>query len=125
MEKLVLVVDDEVLIEQYIQAALQTQGYTSASFTDPVKALEFFHHRHDEVELVITDIKMPGIDGIELARQMLAIKPGIPIVFVSSDGAKLNEAKLIGSTHACFMKPVLGSDLVRCVEDLIGSTHVS
>jgi CheY-like chemotaxis protein len=125
MEKLVLVVDDEELLEQYIQTVLDQHGYTSASFTDPVKALGFFRHRHDEVEMVITDIKMPGIDGIELARQMMAIEPDIPVVFVSSDADKLNEAKLLGSTRACFMKPVLGSDLVRCVEGLIGRAGAS
>lgn len=124
-KRFVLVVDDEALVELYIQAVLDQHGYSSASFTDPVKALEFFRHRHDEVDMVITDIKMPTIDGIELARQMMAIDPDIPIVFVSAEMDKLNEARLLGSTRGCFMKPFLGSNLVRCVEDLIGQAAAS
>ncbi len=125
MEKLVVVVDGQKLLEEYIQAVLKSHGYTSASFTDPLKTLEFFRHRHDDADLVTTDITMPSIDGIELARQVIAIKRDIPIVFVSSDGAKLNEAKSISSTRACFMKPVDPTSLIKCVEGLIGPAQVS
>jgi two-component system, cell cycle sensor histidine kinase and response regulator CckA len=122
LQKLVLVVDDEQMLEQYIQAVLAKYGYVSQSFTDPVKALEFFEERHDLVDLIITDIKMPVIDGLELARRAKTIKPDVPIVFVSSDPQKLDQAKLIAPTRGCFLKPVSSKELAACVESLIGAS---
>jgi CheY-like chemotaxis protein len=120
VRKLVLVVDDEQILEEYIQAVLAKYNYASQSFTDPVKALEFFARSHDLIDLIITDIKMPAIDGLELARRAKAIKPDIPVVFVSSDGERLDQAKLITPTRGCFLKPVSGKDLADCVESIVG-----
>ncbi|MHB8109542.1 MAG: response regulator [Syntrophorhabdaceae bacterium] len=118
--RVVLVVDDEAMLEEYIQAVLHAHGYASRSFTEPVKALEFFRQHPDDVDLIITDVKMPAIDGLELAQEAAKIKPDIPIIFVSSDGEKLNQAKTIGGTRACFFKPVSRKDLTNCVESVIG-----
>jgi two-component system, cell cycle sensor histidine kinase and response regulator CckA len=125
VHKLVLVVDDEQMLEDSIQTVLAKYGYTSQSFTDPVKALEFFVQSHDLVDLVITDIKMPDIDGLDLARHAKAIKPDVPIVFVSSDEKKLDQARLIAPTRGCFLKLVTGRDLADCVESLIGQSPAS
>jgi CheY-like chemotaxis protein len=119
------VVDDEQMLEEYIQAVLAKYDYSSQSFTDPVKALEFFAQRHDLIDLIITDIKMPAIDGLELARRAKAIKPDVPVVFVSSDEQKLGEARLIAPTRGCFLKPVSAKDLAGCVESLIGPSPAS
>ena len=62
---------------------------------------------------------MPAIDGIELARRARAVKPDIPVIFVSSDGVKLDEARLIGAKGSCFLKPVRPKDITDCVESLI------
>jgi CheY-like chemotaxis protein len=118
--RVVLVVDDEAMIEEYIQAILHAHGYISRSFTDPVKALDFFRQHPDDVDLLITDVKMPAVDGLQLAQEATKIKQGIPIIFVSSDGEKLEQAKTIGGTRACFFKPVSRKDLTDCVESVIG-----
>ncbi len=118
--RVVLVVDDEAVLEEYIQAVLHKHGYASRSFTDPVKALEFFRQHPDDVDLIITDIKMPAIDGLQLSQEATKTKPDIPVIFVSSDGEKLNQAKTIGGTRACFFKPVSRNDLTNCVESVIG-----
>lgn len=118
--RVVLVVDDEAMLEEYMQAVLHKHGYESRSFTDPVEALGFFRQHPDEVDLIITDIKMPAIDGLELSHEAAKIKPDIPIIFVSSDGEKLEQAKTIGGTRACFFKPVSREDLANCVESVIG-----
>ncbi len=115
-----LVVDDEALIETYIQAVLETYGYATQSFTDPAKALVFFRHAHEEIELIITDIKMPNIDGIQFAREAAIIKPGVPIIFVSADEDRLQEARTAVVSHACFTKPVERDEIVDCLQRLIG-----
>ncbi len=117
---LILLVDDDEMLEEYMQAALAQRGFVAESFTDPVKALEFFRRHHDEVDLVITDIRMPVMDGIELARKARTLKPDIPIIFVSSDPGKLDEARLIGATGACLLKPIGREEITDCVESLIG-----
>ena len=123
--RIVLVVDDEEIIEEYIQAVLHKHGYESRSFTDPVKALDFFREHPEEIDLIVTDIRMPAIDGLELAQNAAKIKPDIPIIFVSSDEGKLDEARSMSTTRACFMKPVSRSELTACVENLIGRPPAS
>jgi CheY-like chemotaxis protein len=58
VQKLVLVVDDEQMLEEYIQAVLAKYDYSSQSFTDPVKALEFFAQRHDLIDLITADVHL-------------------------------------------------------------------
>ena len=116
---LVLVVDDEQLIEQYVQAVLQRYGYGTASFTNGKEALDSFSQSPDSFDLIISDIKMPSIDGIELARIVAVIKPDIRIILMTGQTEKLAEARSIPNVRIVLEKPVLKSDLVRAVEDAI------
>jgi CheY-like chemotaxis protein len=122
-KRVVLVVDDDEILEEYIQTVLHKHGYTSESFTDPVKAIDFFREHSEAVDLIVSDICMPRINGIELAQYAKRVKPEIPLIFVSSDGMKLDEARLIGGTQACLLKPVSRNHLTNCVESVIGPSQ--
>ena len=72
--KRVLVVDDEQNICAMLTKFLRSSGYSCESSTDPAKALEVL--KRNDFELVISDIKMPGIDGLQLLSEILKIDPG-------------------------------------------------
>lgn len=80
----VLIVDDELDIVAIFRQALLRQGYTVFGFTDPILALEHFKVNAKEYPLVITDIRMPKMNGFELAAKIKAIRPDAKIIFMSA-----------------------------------------
>ena len=79
----VLYIDDEEPLVFLMGHMLQRLGYRVTGCTDPRKALETFRSRPDEFDVVVSDLSMPGMSGFDLARQLLQIRPGIPILIAS------------------------------------------
>jgi two-component system cell cycle sensor histidine kinase/response regulator CckA len=79
----ILFVDDESHIASAAEDTLADHGYRVIASTDPVKALELFAQHHRDISLVITDIVMPQLDGIELIRRIRSIKPEVRIIAIS------------------------------------------
>lgn len=84
LQKSILVVDDELDIIIIFRQALSKQGYSVFGFTDPALALEHFKLNAKDYHLVITDVRMPHINGFELAASIKAIKPDAKIVLMSA-----------------------------------------
>ena len=91
----IIVVDDEQELASLFKAFLKNEGYDVVSFTDPVLALEYYKETADKHSLIITDLRMPGICGIDLAKSIRVfdnkIKIFLPCVsgWESIDVAKL------------------------------------
>jgi CheY-like chemotaxis protein len=79
----VLYVDDEEPLVFLMGHMLQPLGYKVTGCTDPQKALETFRSRSDDFDVVVSDLSMPGMSGVDLARALLQIRPGIPILITS------------------------------------------
>src|SRR6267378_7058226 len=79
----ILVVDDESQIARVLRTGLKTHGYDVRVAADGVSALETFSDWHPD--LVITDLAMPNMDGLELCRQLRAISL-VPIIILSAKG---------------------------------------
>ena len=77
----ILVVDDEVMIRSFIGRALNAAGYDIESTGDGAEALRAA--RKNRYDLVILDLVMPGIDGRRALRELLAIRPGQPVIVLS------------------------------------------
>jgi DNA-binding NtrC family response regulator len=84
LQKSILVVDDELDIVIIFRQALSRQGYIVFGFTDPSLALEHFKLNAKDYHLIITDVRMPHMSGIELASRIKAIKPDAKIVLMSA-----------------------------------------
>ena len=87
----ILVVDDEIAIIEITCTTLNAYNYRALTATNGMEALEVFSRRHAEIDLVITDIMMPGMDGLALVGALREIKPGVKIIAVSGH---LNQNKL-------------------------------
>ncbi|HYE75598.1 MAG TPA: PAS domain S-box protein, partial [Blastocatellia bacterium] len=79
----ILYVDDEESLVTLITRTLKRLGYHVTGFSNPFEALEAFRSCSDEFDVVITDLSMPGLSGFELARELMAIRPNIPIIMTS------------------------------------------
>jgi CheY-like chemotaxis protein len=117
----ILLVDDEKMIVEIATLILEGLGYQVTSRLNSVEALELFRTNHDAFDLVITDLSMPQLTGDQLAREMVAINPAIPIIICSGFGerVKLEQAKAIG-VREILMKPITIAEIshkVRLVLD--------
>jgi CheY-like chemotaxis protein len=88
----VLVADDDVSILYLVASLIQAEGCTVLSASDGHEALELSREYPGAIDLVITDMEMPRLNGSDLCSHLLAERPGIKVLVMS--GAKLNEAQL-------------------------------
>jgi len=78
----VLVVDDDLFVRGSISSLLREYGYTVLSFENALDAIDAL--KHNRVNAVLSDIKMPGISGIELLERIRGISPDIPVVLMTA-----------------------------------------
>jgi len=79
----ILVVDDQELIRVFLETALQTQGYEVLLASNGLEALEIFAERGKELDLILLDITMPQMDGIEVLERIRASNTTLPVVLSS------------------------------------------
>ena len=104
----VFVVDDERIIAQTLGAILEKNGFSSRSFNDPLEALAAAHSS-DTPDLLISDVMMPQLSGIDLAIQIRALHPLCRIVLFSGQAETtdlLETAHAQGHTFQLLAKPL-------------------
>jgi len=79
----ILFVDDEPAVVQIGARMLTKLGYRPLAFTSATEALAAFQEKPNEIDLVVTDLTMPDLSGVELARRVYALRPGLPLVITS------------------------------------------
>src|ERR1700683_228714 len=82
--KQVLIVDDEPNLRKILSAQLSRDGYDVLTAEDGEKGLAALREHH--IDLVITDLKMPKVDGMTLLREALREEPQLPIVMITAHG---------------------------------------
>ncbi len=117
----ILLVDDEMQVSAMVQQMLEQLGYKVKARTSSVEALELFRNQPDMFDLVITDVTMPNMTGIELSKKILQIRPDIPIILCTgfSELITKEKAKDIG-IREFIMKPVLRSEIAAAVRRVLG-----
>ncbi len=122
MTQTILVVDDEADIAASLQERLTMEGYHLLTASDGRKGLRAYHEQ--QVDLVITDVLMPELDGLEVVRTLRRLDAAIPIIAMSGGGDQdldfLIEATEFGATRT-LSKPFRLEELVLMVHDLLDS----
>ncbi len=115
----VLVVDDEEMIVDVAVRGLTRLGFEVVGMTDGVEAVEVFRRDPMGFDAVVTDQTMPGITGLELAAQMLAIRPDLPLILTTGYCCGDGEAKMreVG-IRRLLTKPLRIRDLGEALEEL-------
>ena len=118
----ILVVDDEFDIVTLIRRSLQNHGFNTLDFTDPLIALEYFQNNSKSFAMVISDIRMPSMNGYELIRKIKSIHPTIKTILISAFEINKNEfSKVMPSVKidGFIAKPVSLKELVNIVENIL------
>lgn len=114
----ILIVDDDTLIRQLLSLILRSSGYSVVEAENGKDALEKV--REASVNMVITDLRMPQMDGIELSRELRA-DPGhrdVPIIMLTSDfqGYKEREGEQAG-VSSWISKPFIPQRLIHTIRE--------
>ncbi len=117
----ILFIDDDELIAEMGKNMLETLGYHATVHISSTEALKVFENAPGDFDLVITDQTMPGMTGADLARQMIKIRPDIPIILCTgySDVIDEDSAKAIGIKKFAF-KPLSMELLSKLLRDVLG-----
>ena len=116
----ILLVDDERVVVDAVREILEHLGYRVVSTVSSISALDAFRKEPHKFDLVITDLTMPKMTGKELAREVLRVRPNVPIILCTgfSDRMTEGEAKAIGISEFV-KKPVKMADLARTVRKIL------
>jgi PAS domain S-box-containing protein len=116
----VLLVDDERLLTDIGKQMLERFGYRVTTRTSSVEALELFKVQPDQFDLVITDMTMPNMSGLELAAEIIGLRPEMPIILCTGFSEKITSAgaEAVG-IRAFLLKPVALPDLLRAVRRIL------
>ncbi len=117
----IIVVDDETELATLFREFLKKQGYDVVSFTDSVLAFEYFKETADKHTLIITDLRIPGICGVDLARSIKAINSKIKIFLMTAfDIQDLEDREdfKIARIDRLLQKPVHFSELRQIINDV-------
>ncbi len=122
MSKIIMTADDSASIRQMVRFALDQAGYETVEAVDGKDA--FVKLKNTKVDMVITDLNMPNMDGIELIKQIRATPryKFMPVVMLTTESqdTKKQEGKQAGAT-GWIVKPFKPEQLVAVVKKVLGS----
>ena len=114
-----LLAEDDRAVRRLVVAELGRRGFTVLEAEDGLAALDLFSREKDRIDVVVTDVVMPRLNGAELARQVERLRPGVKVLFVSGhperSGAGLDPT---GATNL-LMKPFTADTLAARIKELI------
>jgi CheY-like chemotaxis protein len=116
MRPTILVVDDDRAVRELLRTFLLDRGYTVIAAASGREALRLSHAHRGKIDLLLTDVVMPGMNGPELVEQFASLRPETQVLYVSGsatatpdrDGAALGEPRLL-------LKPFSSDELARNV----------
>ena len=114
--KTILVVDDDPGVLEYASNALEDCGYTVLAAPDGATALVMLRNR-DDIDLLFTDVVMPGLDGVELARRARQESPDLKVLFTSGYAADVIPAGRL------LKKPYFPQQLASEIAAMLGDGH--
>ncbi|MDZ4093661.1 MAG: PAS domain S-box protein [Paracoccaceae bacterium] len=119
----ILVVDDQTEVAATLRRGLMRLGYQVDAFTSPGIALERFARSPDRYRLLISDVVMPDMNGVEMVRRMRALRPDLPVILCT--GFNPNGVTLEGRATQVVAKPIDPNELgshVRALLDAFAAT---
>jgi len=122
----ILVVDDEQEILNFVQTALNRGGFSVVQAQSGDIALEVFGKLEVPVDLLLTDVVMPGMSGPMLADRLLAMQPSLPVLFMSGyDDRQVVQRYVLKEGFALLTKPFTLEMLNDKVQEMIPAAPVN
>lgn len=116
----ILLVEDEASVLSLAAAIIGSLGYRVITASSPGEAIAISNADPGAIDLLVTDVVMPGMNGRELADVLKEIRPGLPVLYVSGHASGLLTSQGIGmESAACLQKPYTVSELAAGLRGLL------
>jgi CheY-like chemotaxis protein len=116
----ILLVEDEAVVRRLVAEILETSGYTVLQAGDGPSALELLRRNNRTVELLLTDVVMPGMSGREVAQAVTSMRPDTHVVYMSGyTGSVIDHHGILEQGTAFLQKPFTAEDLTRTIRKLL------
>lgn len=113
----ILVSDDEPQILDMLVGLLTRAGYCVLTATRPENAISICSNRETSIDLVISDFEMGGLNGLQMAQEIIAVRPGLEFIFFSGNPQALIDLSTQGFT--CLQKPCDIAILLATIRDVL------
>ena len=118
----ILVVEDDPPLRRLIRAALEKRGYVVIEARNGAEATAVLRKHQARVDLVLTDVDMPHVDGFELVERLHQMRPGTGVLYMTGEHHKVPvRGGLKESGHAYLYKPFTPNKLVEAIEDVLNA----
>ena len=119
----ILLVDDDDGVRRILRKVLEAQSYRVLESGVPQTACAVFDANPAVVDLLVTDLKMPGMSGQEVARHVWATRPDLGVIFISGY-TDHTYAETLNGPRSCFLEKPFASDLLlQQVVELLAATR--
>ena len=120
----ILIVDDDPFFREAAESVLAKHGYNTLLAEDGTEALAIFARRASEIDLVLSDIVMPFMDGVTLARTLRKMDPGVRILLSTGRDEDCQNAEITAlDLNGCLAKPYTGATLVAKLGEVFGANQ--
>lgn len=116
MDARVLVVEDDAVNRHTLSTLLEHMGHRPIVTERGEDALRLLA-AHNDIDVVISDVVISGMDGMELARRAMAVRPGLPVILVTGDGDAMESVLANGAV--ALLKPYSAETLQRVVAEAL------
>jgi DNA-binding NtrC family response regulator len=111
--KAIAIIDDELDLVNLYKEVLEINGYKVCTFTDPTDALDKLQNKLENYALVISDYRMPAMNGNDLCTKLMNINPKLKIIIISA----FQEVECDTSKFILLNKPILIDQLLKTVKE--------
>jgi DNA-binding NtrC family response regulator len=118
-EETILLVEDDAVVRKATAEVLRSAGYQVVIAESSIRALEFYREFSQTVDLLFSDVIMPGINGRELAREFCALSPAIRVLLTSGYSEQLALCELSPYRMEYLAKPYSVNTLLQCVRKVL------
>ena len=116
--KTIAIIDDEVDLVNLFQEALENNGFKVCAFTDPIQAFNTLEKKIQEYGLILSDFRMPNLNGYELCTKLVLLNPELEVILMSAyDIMECDTSKF-----TIVKKPILIAQLLQIVRDSLESS---
>ena len=122
----VLVVEDQEAVRELTKTVLEAHGYCVLEATNGVEALAVVERHPDEIHLLLTDVILPGMNGMDLSRRLRALRPKLKVLFTSGYPAEVIARRGVVERDVAYLpKPVSPDTLVAKVRDVLAEPPIA
>jgi CheY-like chemotaxis protein len=114
----ILIVEDEVALRNIMCEVLVARGYSVLEATNGVDALEIAKRHHDRIRLVISDVVMPSMGGIEMTKKMRRVVPNFALILMSGYNEIAERMDDVDIKYRTLKKPFAMSDMLAVIREI-------